>query len=72
MAMAVKAVCQKVNFPLEKLDFIASHGQTIWHQPQKTDTLVSSTLQIGEASVIAYETNCQVVSNFRVMDMAHL
>ncbi|MQW23373.1 MULTISPECIES: anhydro-N-acetylmuramic acid kinase AnmK [unclassified Lactococcus] len=70
MAMAVKSVCQKVNFPLEKLDFIASHGQTIWHQPQKTDTLVSSTLQIGEAAVIAYETNCQVVSNFRVMDMA--
>ncbi|MBZ9687076.1 anhydro-N-acetylmuramic acid kinase [Clostridium estertheticum] len=67
---AVKEVCKKFNFPMEKLDFIASHGQTIFHIPKAYDTFASSTLQIGEASVIAYETNTTVVSNFRVMDMA--
>ncbi|MGV8981102.1 anhydro-N-acetylmuramic acid kinase AnmK [Clostridium sp.] len=67
---AVKEVCKKSNFPIEKLDFIASHGQTIFHIPKAHHTFACSTLQIGESSVIAYETNTTVISNFRVMDMA--
>ena len=55
---------------IEKLDFIASHGQTIYHLPKNKGNLVSSTLQIGEPAVIAYETGIRVISNFRVMDMA--
>jgi anhydro-N-acetylmuramic acid kinase len=69
-AEAVKKVCYKANFDINKLDFIGSHGQTIYHLPKSKDELFKSTLQIGEAAVIAYETNCQVVSNFRTMDMA--
>lgn len=69
-ADAVKSVCKKAEFPLEKLDFIASHGQTIYHIPKSNDIFVSSTMQIGEPAIIAYETGIQVVSNFRVMDMA--
>lgn len=53
-----------------KLDFIASHGQTIYHQPFRDKTHVPSTLQIGEAAVLAYDHHCPVVSHFRVMDMA--
>lgn len=67
---AVKEVCKKHIFPMEKLDFIASHGQTIFHIPSAYHNLVSSTLQIGEPSIIAYETNTTVISNFRVMDIA--
>ncbi|MCZ8497350.1 anhydro-N-acetylmuramic acid kinase [Priestia megaterium] len=69
-AEAVKKVCKKAGFPLEKLDLIGSHGQTIYHQPMKEANFVSSTLQIGEPAVIAYETNTIVISNFRTMDMA--
>ena len=69
-ADAVKKVCEYNNFPLEKLDYIASHGQTIYHIPKDNGILKKSTFQIGEAAVIAYETNTKVVSNFRVMDMA--
>lgn len=48
-----------------------SHGQTVWHQPDgESDLIVPSTLQIGEASVIAAALNCAVVSDFRVADMA--
>lgn len=66
----VKQLCTKSNFPLEKLDFIASHGQTVFHIPKAEGGYAASTLQIGEAAVIAYETKTQVISNFRVMDMA--
>ena len=50
--------------------FIAMHGQTIWHNPNHMDGYFSSTLQIGEPAVIAYAFNKKVISNFRTMDMA--
>ncbi|MGL4773442.1 MAG: anhydro-N-acetylmuramic acid kinase AnmK [Clostridium sp.] len=67
---AVKSVCKKANFSIENLDFVASHGQTIYHIPKERNNLSKSTLQIGEPAVIAYETGALVVSNFRVMDIA--
>ncbi|MED0949001.1 anhydro-N-acetylmuramic acid kinase AnmK [Bacillus mobilis] len=69
-AGAVKEVCKEANFPLEQLDVIGSHGQTIYHQPKQDGTMIPSTLQIGEPAVIAYETKTTVISNFRTMDMA--
>lgn len=56
-----------------KPDFISSHGQTIFHYPfdEKIDGIsMKSTLQIGESSVIAQETGCLTISNFRESDMA--
>lgn len=56
-----------------KPDFISSHGQTIFHYPfdEKFDDIsMKSTLQIGESSVIAQETGCLTISNFRESDMA--
>ena len=56
-----------------KPDFISSHGQTIYHYPfdEKLDNIsLKSTLQIGESSVIAKETGCLTISNFREADIA--
>lgn len=56
-----------------KPDFISSHGQTIFHYPfdeKIEDISMKSTLQIGESSVIAQETGCLTISNFRESDMA--
>lgn len=63
-------MCQNNQIQSSDLAFIASHGQTIYHQATPSDDLVASTLQLGEAAVIAYQCQCHVVSNFRVMDMA--
>lgn len=56
-----------------KPDFISSHGQTIFHYPFE-DTIdgisLKSTLQIGESSIIAQETRCLTISNFREADIA--
>lgn len=68
-AEAVLAVCDQAAIGIEDIDFIGSHGQTIYHQPIASDSLVRSTLQLGEPSVIAYRTRTQVVSNFRSMDL---
>ena len=69
-SIAVQELLKKLDFPKEKLDFIASHGQTIYHIPFSKNHLFPSTVQIGEAAVIAYDLNTPVISNFRVMDMA--
>lgn len=69
-ADAVKEVCQASGIPLEELDLIGSHGQTVYHLPRANAPFVRSTLQIGDPAIIAYETNTLVVSNFRAMDMA--
>ena len=43
---------------------VASHGQSIWHEPGH------STWQTGESAVIAERTGLDVISDFRVRDMA--
>ncbi len=66
-------LCEKASVDKKEIDFVASHGQTIYHIPQKANYYgknISSTLQIGEASVIAQRFNCPVVSDFRVRDVA--
>ena len=51
---------------LQKIDFIASHGHTILHQPDK-----GVTLQVGDGQVIANVTKQQVVCDFRSQDVLH-
>lgn len=57
----------KTKYTYDDIEFVASHGQTIWHDPKGNPP---STLQIGEPAVIAYNTNIKTISNFRTMDIA--
>lgn len=67
---AVKSICKEANIKSEDLEFVATHGQTVYHIPKAIDSYIPSTLQIGEPAIIAFENNVTVVSNFRTMDMA--
>jgi anhydro-N-acetylmuramic acid kinase len=46
------------------LSFVASHGQTVWHEPGK------ATLQLGSPGVLAERLGVRVVSDFRSRDVA--
>lgn len=48
-----------------KADYVASHGHTIFHQPQH-----GLTTQIGDGDSIATECGLPVVFNFRTLDVA--
>jgi anhydro-N-acetylmuramic acid kinase len=63
-AAAVLALLASSKTKPSDLSFVASHGQTIWHEPGR------ATLQIGDASVIAERIGVRVVSDFRARDVA--
>ena len=69
---AIDALLKKSKKEYKEISFIASHGQTIWHDPkgEKRGAKSPNTFQIGEASVINYLTGIKVVSNFRCKDIA--
>jgi len=64
LADTTEQLLQISHVPRESVRAIASHGQTVWHEPGR------STWQIGEAAVIAERTGLDVVSDFRVRDVA--
>lgn len=72
-ARLIKEALAKWNRPASLIDAIASHGQTVFHAPQRlcADTrFPNSTLQLGDADHIAYETGIMTVSDFRQKHLA--
>src|SRR2546421_1182999 len=63
-AGAVLALLAQARVAPKDLSFIASHGQTIWHEPGR------ATFQLGDAAVLAERGGVRVVSDFRARDVA--
>ncbi|HLZ45058.1 MAG TPA: anhydro-N-acetylmuramic acid kinase [Gemmatimonadales bacterium] len=63
-AAAVLALLAQARVAPRDLSFIASHGQTIWHEPGR------ATFQLGDAAVLAERVGVRVVSDFRARDVA--
>ena len=64
-AQAAREVADAAGVPLDAVDAVASHGQTVAHHPE-----LRATLQIGDPSVIAERTGCTTVADFRTRDIA--
>jgi len=60
---------REFKIPPPKIDFIGSHGQTIYHMSGVAGRR-NSTLQIGEEAVIAAQTGILTVGDFRPADIA--
>ncbi|MGE0554954.1 MAG: anhydro-N-acetylmuramic acid kinase [Gemmatimonadales bacterium] len=61
---AVQQLLDTCHVRASDLEFIAFHGQTIWHEPPAV------TWQLGEPAVLAEAFGCRVVSSFRARDVA--
>jgi anhydro-N-acetylmuramic acid kinase len=72
-AEALIDTADKHGVPMDSIDLIGSHGQTIFHEGEPVEFCgreIASTMQIGEASVITLRTHIATFSDFRVGDMA--
>lgn len=72
-AQCANELMQKAGLCAEDIDYIASHGQTVFHIPQEIETggiKTRSTLQIGNISVISQLTGVTTVGDFRSKDIA--
>ncbi|WLD91928.1 anhydro-N-acetylmuramic acid kinase [Alkalihalobacillus sp. AL-G] len=65
-AEAAISVIKKAGLKRADVDFISSHGQTIYHWPDN-----EATFQIGELAVITARTGILTVGDFRPNDMAY-
>lgn len=72
-AKTANSLIKKANIKAKEIDFISSHGQTIFHIPTDIEIgeiKTKSTLQIGDISVISHRTGITTVGDFRTKDIA--
>lgn len=72
-AQCANELIAKSGLKAKDIDYIASHGQTVFHIPQIKDIggiKTGSTLQIGNISVISELTGITTVGDFRSKDIA--
>jgi anhydro-N-acetylmuramic acid kinase len=64
----VSDLLKKWEIPTEKVDIIASHGQTVFHSPKilhGLEKFPNATLQIGDGDHLAVKTGIITLSDFR-------
>jgi anhydro-N-acetylmuramic acid kinase len=64
MAEAVLELLRQSDLTPSHLAFVASHGQTIWHEPRR------ASLQLGNPGVMAERLGVPIIADFRSRDVA--
>ena len=71
-AETANKLIEKANLSKDNIDFISTHGQTIWHMPEQNEIdgiKTGSTLQIGDISVISQKTGIMTIGDYRPKDI---
>lgn len=69
----VGTVLEGTDLPLEEVDLVGSHGQTVVHRPRSEPIggrTAAGTIQLGSGSALAARLGRPVVSDFRSADLA--
>jgi anhydro-N-acetylmuramic acid kinase len=69
-AASVIEILKKNSIQTCSVTAIGSHGQTVWHEPQKFAGHTPFTMQIGDPNTIALATGITTVADFRRKDIA--
>jgi anhydro-N-acetylmuramic acid kinase len=73
-ADSIDAFLREQRFAKDDVDFIASHGQTMWHEPEPERIggfSIRSTLQLGNGAVIANRLGLMTIWDFRCAEFPH-
>lgn len=63
--LLVNQFIEKNQLDISQIDFIASHGHTVFHKPEE-----GYTLQIGDGKIIKHETGIRTIYDFRSNDVS--
>ncbi len=66
-AKSIDAFLKSTRYEKSDIKAIGLHGQTLWHAPKSA---TPSSLQLGDANVVAVQSGIDVVSDFRRKDVA--
>ncbi|NMC62753.1 MAG: anhydro-N-acetylmuramic acid kinase [SAR324 cluster bacterium] len=68
-AEAFKTGLEEAKLESDEVDFISSHGQTLYHHSRQ-EGVRSASLQLGNGDILSSRSGVPVISNFRVKDIA--
>jgi len=66
-AKAVNLLLKQTNLNSKDIEAIGLHGQTLWHEP---NSKYPFSMQLGNPSLLAIQTDITVVADFRAKDIA--
>lgn len=69
-ADAIRDLVQRNGLPISDLHFIATHGQTLYHEKLNSSAFHAVSLQLAGADYLAAQYGCPVVSDFRTRHIA--
>lgn len=69
-AESVLRFLNEKSIDVSTCDLLSVHGQTVWHSPPKSNTVIGHTLQLLSIPALASLTGIRTIGDFRTADIA--